>query len=203
MATDWLKKWEEGNIRFHQNEYHPQLVKFGEQFSQGTVLVPLCGKTLDMIYLMSKGHSVIGAELSLIACRDFFEENNIEFTEKMVKDFVLFESERVTIWCGDFFSLPKSVWDNVTAVYDRAALVALPKEVREKYAVEIKSRTKKLQMLLISYEYPQADYQGPPFSVPESEIVALYDNFSIKKLSVATEDIFLKGATEATYWLTH
>jgi thiopurine S-methyltransferase len=202
MGTDWLKRWEEGNIRFHQNDYHPQLVKFGEQFSPGTVLVPLCGKTLDMIYLISKGHSVIGVELSLIACRDFFEENKIEFTEKSFKDFVVFESERVSLWCGDFFKLPQDVWDKVSGIYDRAALVALPKEIRQRYAEEINTRPpNKIQMLLISYEYPEDAYQGPPFSVPESEIVNLYNSFKIKKLHIDTEDIFLKNASEATFWL--
>lgn len=210
MATDWIKKWEEGDIRFHQGEFHSQLVKFGGKFSTGTILVPLCGKTLDMIYLASPGHQVVGVELSHLACLSFFQENNIPFTEKQSGDFVLFESDKITLWCGDFFKLPQSVWDQVSGVYDRAALVALPEELRRKYAAEISGRSqKKLEILLIAYEYPEGTVQGPPFSVPESEIKNLYGEFSQEMIHSATEEKVLKDhpkfksvkVIEATYWL--
>lgn len=210
MSTDWIKKWEEGDIRFHQSQFHSQLVKFGEKFPQGTILVPLCGKTLDMLYLAKEGHQVIGVELSQLACRSFFQENKISFTEKPINDFILFESEKITLWCGDFFKLPQTVWDKVSGVYDRAALIALPEELRKKYAAEITSRgQKRFEILLISYEYPEGTVQGPPFSVTESEIKNLYQDFSIQMIHSETEEKVLKDhpkfksvkVIEATYWL--
>lgn len=198
----WLKKWQDSEIRFHQSKYHPSLEKFGDRFSQGTVLVPLCGKTLDMLYLSSIGHSVIGAELSPIACRDFFVENGIQFTEKTLPDFVVFESEDITLWCGDFFKLPQQVWDKVTGIYDRAALVALPLEIRQKYAEEISKRsTRPVEILLVSFEYPEGTLQGPPYSVPEDEIGNIYKPFEMQRLYSVKEDVRSIQVTETVYWL--
>src|SRR5687767_11388081 len=118
----WIEKWEKKEIRFHQESYHPQLVKFGKKFSKGNILVPLCGKSLDMIYLTSLGHKVVGVELSEIACREFFGENNIPVRERRTQDFVIFESEVITLFCGDFFLLPAEIWKSITGIYDRAAI---------------------------------------------------------------------------------
>lgn len=203
MNSDfWLKKWEEGEIRFHQSKYHPALEKFASKFTEGTVLVPLCGKSLDMLFLSSIGHSVIGVELSPIACRDFFLENGIQFTEKSIKDFILFESDDITLWCGDFFNLPQDVWDKVTGAYDRAALVALPEELRQKYAAEFTRRKKKhLEILLVSFEYPQGTIQGPPFSVPEDEIRSIYKGLEIEKIQSLNEEVRSIPVTQAVYWI--
>jgi thiopurine S-methyltransferase len=209
-ADYWIKKWQDGETRFHQTKYHPSLVKFAGQFPVGTVLVPLCGKSLDMIFLSSLGHSVIGAELSPIACREFFQENGISFSEKNIPDFILFESEKVTLWCGDFFKLPQQVWDQVTGIYDRAALVALPKEVRQQYAAEISTRTTKpVNILLIAFEYPEGAAKGPPFSVPEQEIINIYDKFDVQLLHSEKEQKYTKDhptlksieLVETVYWL--
>lgn len=188
MNSDfWIKKWENGETRFHQTNFHPQLVKHVGFFSPGTILVPLCGKTLDMVFLARKGFTVIGVELSPIACRDFFTENNIPFREKAVKNFLIFESDQITLWCGDFFQLPRDVWAKVTGVYDRAALIALPQDLRIKYANEFWFNN--LKILLLTLEYPDQFIQGPPFSVTESEVKTLYPAFSIEKAeSVLVEE---------------
>lgn len=203
MNSDyWIKKWQEGDIRFHQTKYHPALEKFGDRFSPGTVLVPLCGKTLDMLYFSSKGHSVVGVELSPIACRDFFVENGIPFTEKSIQDFVVFTSEKITLWCGDFFKLPQAVWDNVSGIYDRAALVALPVEIRQQYAADIAKRSSKaVEILLVSFEYPEESMQGPPFSVTEEEIGNIYKSCVIQKIHSAKEEVRSIEIMENVYWI--
>jgi thiopurine S-methyltransferase len=203
MSSDfWLNKWKEGDIRFHQSKYHPQLEKNGHLFSEGTILVPLCGKTLDMLFLSSLGHHVIGVELSPIACRDFFLENGIQFTEKNVTDFIFFESSEITLWCGDFFKLPQAVWDLVTGIYDRAALVALPENIRKKYAEEISERTKKSEVLLVSFEYAEGALQGPPFSVPEKEVKELYSTYSVQTIHIEKSDVRGTEVFETVYWIT-
>jgi thiopurine S-methyltransferase len=198
----WINKWQKGEIGFHQAKYHPAVEKFGTRFSPGTVLVPLCGKTLDMLYFSSIGHSVIGVELSPIACRDFFVENGIQFTEKSVKDFAVFESEHITLWCGDFFKLPQDVWSTVKGIYDRAALVALPEDIRQKYAAEITKRSGTVEVLLVSFEYPQGSIQGPPFSVPEAEIKKIYQGFALQLIHSEQEEVRSTVVTESVYWLS-
>lgn len=199
----WLNKWKENDIRFHQSKYHPQLEKFGERFHEGTILVPLCGKTLDMLYLAAHGHEVIGVELSPIACQDFFVENGLAFTSTETQDFILYESEGLQIWCGDYFKLPQSIWNKVTGIYDRAALVALPPEMRKAYSSEIFKRMgeREVEILLISFEYPQDLTIGPPHSVDLEEIKMLYGKLSIEKLF--EESQMLKGneVKETVYWL--
>jgi thiopurine S-methyltransferase len=215
----WINKWKDGDIRFHQTQYHPQLKKYAHLFEKvkqvndlmkGTILVPLCGKSLDMLYLSLKGYKVIGVELSSIACRSFFEENSLKFTEKNISDFLLFESEQITLWCGDFFQLPQEVWNDATGIYDRAALIALPPEIRQKYAAEIAQRSKRpFDVLLITFEYPESFLEGPPFSVTEQEIKKLYQNFSIEKIETVKEEKYSKDhpklqsveLTEVMYWL--
>lgn len=206
----WLKRWQDNQIGFHQSSYHPMLKQFGKFFKPGNVLVPLCGKSLDMLYLASLNHKVIGVELSPIACRDFFKENGISYLETKLQDFILFESEYVTLWCGDFFNLPEDVWANTTGLYDRAALVALPKDIREKYAAEIVKRSKNIETLLISFEYPEDAIEGPPFSVPEDEIKSIFRPLNVHKLLTRPVEKSSQGpqrlqsidCIEVAYWLT-
>lgn len=199
----WLNKWKENDIRFHQSKYHPQLEKFGNRFHESTVLVPLCGKTLDMLYLAAHGHEVVGVELSPIACQDFFVENGLVFTETKIEEFILFESEGLQIWCGDYFKLPQTVWDRITGIYDRAALVALPSDMRKSYASEIFKRTreKKLDILLISFEYPQDLTAGPPHSVEAQEIKDLYPLLSVELLHEESQMLRGNEVKETVYWL--
>lgn len=209
----WLKKWKDGDVRFHQTKYHPQLEKFGDRFSDGTVLVPLCGKTLDMLYLSSHGHRVVGVELSPIACEDFFIENGIHYTKKEINGFTVYDSDNIQLWCGDFFKLPQNIWDNVTGIFDRAALVALPPEVRQQYAKEVVIRTakhKQLEILLISFEYPLGEAKGPPFSVPCQEVYEIYGELNIQLIHSEKEEKYTKDhpglksidLKETVYWMT-
>lgn len=211
MDSDfWINKWQNGDTRFHQSQFHSLLVKCGDKIKTGTILVPLCGKSLDMLYLASKGHSVIGVELSPIACRDFFAEAQIEYTTTSIEHFTVFKSDRITLWCGDFFKLPQDVWDKVTGLYDRAALIALPENVRRAYAAEITKRSsKQLEILLIAIEYLKDSLQGPPFSVDEYELNEIYTSFNIQKLFFEKEERLPKDHSkfksieiiESIYWM--
>jgi thiopurine S-methyltransferase len=202
----WLDKWRQGQIRFHQHQINPILETFAKRFKAKTIMVPLCGKTLDMVYLRSLGHKIVGVELSPIACRSFFEENKIPFTEKERPDFILFEGGGISLWCGDFFKLPPKAWENVSAVYDRAALIALPLELRRLYAKEILEKSiRPLEMLLITIEYDEKDMQGPPFTVTSDEVNLLYAGLQQEILHSQMEPFTTSSATieikESAYWL--
>jgi len=187
----WKNKWETNDIFFHQEKIHPLLMEFFD-IAPGKVIVPLCGKSLDMIWLAEQGHAVIGMELSPIACEAFFSENKLPFQKVIKYEMTIYQGKKISIWCGDFFKVPASEWSNCVGLYDRAALIALPPEMRKQYAAHIvkilrenKSSFKK--MLLISLQYPQSMMDGPPFSVEEAEVEQLYGHdFKIEKVSSAS-----------------
>ncbi len=199
----WITKWQKGETRFHQSQYHSFLVKFGDKLTIGTILVPLCGKSLDMLYLVSKGHSVIGVELSPIACEDFFKDSSIDYSKTYTDGFTVYTSSKISLWCGDFFKLPKKVWDQVTGVYDRAALIALPEDIRKLYASEIfKRTTHQLEILLITLEYAKDFMQGPPFSVDVDELNKIYNSYNIQKIYSEKDEKFKSiEVTENIYFL--
>ena len=168
-AEFWKSAWEEGRTGFHQEKYHEQLLKSFPELQpkkDPSVFVPLCGKTRDMIWLHDQGLRVSGIELHDPAVKAFFEEN---------PDM----RGKVSISCGDFFKIEEK--NHYDFVYDRAALVALPSEMRKAYAKKIHQALRfGGKCLLISYEYDSAELTGPPFSVTEKEIHELYEkNFSI------------------------
>ena len=182
----WFNKWKESDIHFHLRDAHPVLIRYFSTLPQGTIFVPLCGKSVDMYWLLSKGHTVIGVELSSIACDAFFQENNLKVKIQNVDECIKYEGDGVTLWCGDFFTLPINIFENVTTIYDRAALFALAPAVRKKYVNKIKeiaAPLTKLDMLLITIEFDQSLKEGPPFSVTENEVREYYSSrFSIEKL---------------------
>jgi thiopurine S-methyltransferase len=200
MPVDWLKKWQDGETRFHQSSVHPSLSSHVQVLPKGKVFVPLCGKSLDMLFLLERGYEVAGVELSPLACRDFFLENKLPYVIKSIGDFTLYQGEKITLWCGDYFKLPEEAWDNITGVYDRAALVALPKDLRIQYTKEMSSRLAPGNpVLLISYEYQEGEITGPPFSVTHAEIDALFlssEKEVLEKVSEAVRDV---EVTEITY----
>ena len=131
----WNEKWEKKEIGFHQDSGHPALPKYFEVLSGTKVLVPLCGKSKDMLWLAAHGFKVVGVELSPIACRDFFEEASLPFSLSQREGFTVFEGTDISLWCGDFFKLPQSAIAGMTTIYDRAALIALPPDTRKQYVV--------------------------------------------------------------------
>ncbi|MEQ7415562.1 thiopurine S-methyltransferase [Xanthomonas campestris pv. campestris] len=180
MDTEfWIQRWQAGQTGFHQDEVMPLLQKHWPAVQAppaGRVLVPLCGKSLDMHWLAAQGHHVLGVELSPLAVTQFFAAAGIEprrHTSSMGEHFV---AGPIEIICGDAFALDAQVLADCSAVYDRAALVALPADLRQQYLSTIYARLPaKCRGLLITLEYPQAEKAGPPFSVDAAEVHGLFD----------------------------
>lgn len=182
----WEKKWEANDILFHQSEVNPYLKKYEKVLTCGTVLVPLCGKTGDMVWLVQRNYKVVGCELSEIACRDFFSENQITHSVEREGNHQVFRSDLIDLWCGDFFEIPASAIHGVTSIFDRAALVALPTSMRRRYAEQIARLSDHMvssNTLLITFEYDQTRVEGPPHSVLEEEVNDLFGStFTVKLL---------------------
>ena len=171
MAEDWLARWQQGRIGWHQADGNRYLQHYWPKLPQGsTVLVPLCGKSADMTWLAAQGLAVTGIELSDIACRAFFAENNIEYTlDKAGKlDCYAAVSTPIRIYCGNYFDYEAAPAD---ALYDRGALSTLPEAKRPAYIEHTKSLLRPDAFrLIITLEYEQAMANGPPFSVLAEEL---------------------------------
>jgi len=174
----WLERWERKETGFHQNEINPYLRQYWQDLhlaSDSAVFVPLCGKSNDLLWLRKQGHPVLGVELSAIAAQAFFEESGYTPHRAASGKFDCYEADGVRILCGDFFDLRKSDLAEVGAVYDRASLVALPPDMRERYVRHLVSiLPSATQILLITFDYPQPEMPGPPFAVSRGEVEALY-----------------------------
>ena len=178
----WLERWKNEQIGFHENEVNPFLATYWHELhlqSDNKVFVPLCGKSVDMQWLRSQGHPVIGVELSEKAVQDFFKENGYAATVAKDNKFVCYEVNGIEVKCGDFFDLGNSDLVSVKAVYDRASMVALPPEMRQRYVQHMaKILPPKTQILLITFDYPPAEMQGPPFAVSPANVEGLYRDYA-------------------------
>ncbi|MBS1960431.1 MAG: thiopurine S-methyltransferase [Bdellovibrionales bacterium] len=209
----WQERWQKNEIGFHNAKPHPWLVQFGARLNPGKIMVPLCGKSLDLLWLREQGHHVVGIELSELACHAFFQEHHIEHSVTKLDNHVLFSSQGIDIWCGDFFTLREDVWSTCTAVYDRAAMVALPPELRRRYTQKIirdwpRAAATPGNLLLITIEYPPGTLEGPPFSISEAEVREQYESlFNVEILTPPSSRIYsstVRGTDvhEAIYLLT-
>ncbi len=211
----WIERWEEGKIGFHRPDVHPMLAAHWHRLGAkagSKVLVPLCGKTLDMLWLAEQGVMVQGVELSSKAACDFFQENNLSVALNTQDPFGVRKGGSIEILTGDIFHLGPGHVADISTVYDRAALVALPPEMRKAYAGHLKVLfDANVRILLITLAYHQHEMDGPPFSVSDEEVQTLFkDRFSITCLQ--EEDVlhahapFMeRGMTrlmERAYWLT-
>ena len=185
-ASFWIEKWNQGQIGFHQNKYQDKLVQYFPSFKHEAgqkVLVPLCGKSKDMIWLHDQKLQVHGVELHEGAVKAFFEENGFtDVVKKSEQGYVHYDFQNIRISCGDFFKLNEiSTYD---FIYDRASLVALPLEMRKDYVKVVTNALKSGgEYLLLVYEYDQSKMQGPPFSINDSEVHELFGkSFHIKKV---------------------
>lgn len=185
MKTDyWHHKWEINDIGFDQQQYNVLLQRYFTSLNlkKGSrIFVPLCGKSIDMLWLVQQGYEVIGVELSEKACEAFFKDNHLSVNTTQIDSFVVFQSNKITLFCGDFFELNKELLGTIDAVYDRAALIALPSDLRSQYVNHLINLIEKgSSLFLITTAYNQNSMQGPPFSVDEPEVRALFEaQFSI------------------------
>ena len=206
----WLNKWKNGETGFHQPNAHWAVQKYWKAPTALNVLVPLCGKSRDILWLLQRGHTVIGVELSEMAILEFFVESKLRYSidEEEKDGQKVFKASDVPLILikGDFFNvkLPQPCH----ALYDRASLVALPKEMRKKYY-------DKLQQLLVETPYSllttvsfdDTKAGSPPFSIPieefqhksfygpkveEKELIEEEDKFREKGITSFMERVFLQ-----------
>jgi thiopurine S-methyltransferase len=182
----WHERWRLGQIGFHQTAVEQQLTRYWPelQVAGGRVLVPLCGKSLDLIWLRDQGCQVTGVELSAVALESLCWEQGILARRSPGNEFQRFDSDRLRLFQGNLFSLSSGLLGDFQAVYDRAALIAFKPEERRRYVAALIELTQPgTQTLLITVEYPQRQMNGPPFSVGSADVEKLYgDHHSIRLL---------------------
>ena len=175
----WHQRWHDNQIGFHQAAPTPLLLKHWSALGiapGATVFVPLAGKSLDMAWLAAQGHRVLGVELSQRAVDDFFAEHGLQPEVETTRYGVHHHAGGIELICGDAFALDAGLLHDCVAVFDRAALIALPPALRARYARNLYAALPAgCRGLLITLEYPQHERAGPPFSVREDEVHALYD----------------------------
>jgi thiopurine S-methyltransferase len=174
----WHDRWREGRIGFHQDKPTPLLLKHWpslEVAPGAQVFVPLAGKSLDLAWLAAQGYRVLGVELSQLAVEQFFDEHGLVPARRTSRYGTHYEAGGIELVCGDAFALDAGALAGCAAVFDRAALIALPPDLRERYAHALYRRLPAgCRGLLITLEYPAHEKDGPPFTVPEPEVRALY-----------------------------
>lgn len=175
----WHERWERAEIGFHKQEINVHLQQFWHRLEPRAgqrVFVPLCGKSLDLLWLAGEGHPVTGVELSPVAVEAFFQENDLRPRRWREGAFEIWEVDEIRVLLGDFFALePRHVAD-CAGVYDRASLIALPPAMRERYVRHLDAILPPgMRVLLVTMEYDQSVMAGPPFAVGEAEVRALYE----------------------------
>ncbi len=181
----WHERWQAGQTAFHEGRPNRFLENHGATLGDGRrVLVPLCGKTVDLAYLAARGHQVIGVELVETAAAAFFAEQGVTPTVTPDHGFVRYQADAITILVGDVFATTAAVLGPIDALYDRAALIALPAEMRAAYVAHLRALLPAgTPALVITIEYPQEAMAGPPFSVVEAELRALYAGAEVTLLA--------------------
>jgi len=214
QADQWQHRWQSGRIGFHQNEVARPLTQFWPRLNLppgSTVFVPLCGKSLDLLWLRDQHHDVVGLELSEIAVEGFFTENGVSARRHTRHHFNEYIATGLRLLQGDFFELTPQILEPVAAVYDRASLIAMPPELQGPYAEKLADLAPAgTQTLLVSLEYPRHEMAGPPFSVDSLSVTRLYSaHHKVRELDradiLASDPLRSRGITrlhEVCYLLT-
>ena len=189
----WQSRWQEKRIGFNQPTANPLLVKYFSELnlSKGSrIFVPLCGKSIDMVWLARQGFDVVGVELVESAVEAFFIEQNINHTVKKhdkYPDIKCYQGQlleqTITLWAADIFMLSADDIGHIDAVYDRAALIAMPTDMHPKYTKQICALSRNASQLLLTLHYDQGERAGPPFSISQQEVQQYYSGqYQIKEL---------------------
>ncbi len=188
----WLQFWRDKRTDFHLAKVNPLLSLCWPRLPPtdgNRVFVPLCGKSLDLLWLAKQGHEVIGVELSPVAVKSFFRENKMTPSKQKIGAFTRWRHGKISILCGDYFSLTLKDLGAVDMVYDRAALTALPEDVRRHYVTHLKKLLPhNAKMLLLTAE--DVDPMASPMQAPavDDELMRLFcEDFHIDLIHVASE----------------
>jgi len=211
-AEFWLTRWRQGRIGFHQAHVTPLLPQYWPALgvpAGSRVLVPLCGKSLDMLWLLEQGFDVLGVELSPLAVEQLFAENGLQARQRPCAAGPYWQANyranTIGIVCGDIFLLDAAMLASCTAVYDRAALVALPAAMRSLYVRHVYGQLEQLvgdwRGLLLTLDYEPSQTGGPPFSVSDEEVQTLYRSHARTTL-LYRQDILAQEAKAAERGLT-
>ncbi len=201
----WQQRWQEGRIGFHKSDVNPELIKYFSNIALpagSRVLVPLCGKSIDMVWLACAGYDVVGIELVESAVQAFFAEQNItptitELTSAADKSTLKryqgqLTGQTITLWAADIFALSTI---DIDAIYDRAALIALPANMRADYSTHIVKLSNNAPQLLITLNYDQSKKDGPPFSINQQQLHQYY-SADYKIVELASNSSTLNAASE-------
>lgn len=199
----WQNKWAQNSIGFHRAEANPLLVEhFHVLNTPQRILIPLCGKTRDIAWLLEQGHQVVGVELVEMAIVQLFEELGVDPTIEQRTHHTHYHAPNLDIFVGDVFDTDADTIGPIDAIYDRAALVALPQEMRDRYTQHMVDVTDNAPQLLITFTYDQSLMSGPPFSITEQEVHRQYgDHYALN--SLYKEPISIKGEFEAIEQVWH
>ncbi|ANI33437.1 thiopurine S-methyltransferase [Pseudomonas sp. JY-Q] len=182
----WQQRWADNQIGFHQAQVNPYLQTYWPQLQLAPgsrVLVPLCGKSLDLAWLAGQGHRVLGVELSRRAVEDFFLEHGLEAEVRQQGAFEVWRSGDVQLWCGDFFALRAEDVADCVGLYDRAAVIALPVQMRARYMQLLSGLLPtSCRGLVVTLEYDQSLLAGPPFSVRDEELRQGFAGWQVEQL---------------------
>lgn len=180
-ATFWKHRWAEGSIAFHEGRPNTYLARHASRLAGATrVLVPLCGKSEDLAHLASLGHQVVGIELVEDAVQAFFAEHGATPQSRVRGEVTEYTAGTITIFAGDVFAVTAELLGPVDALYDRAALIALPPAMRGRYVAHLRRLLSPgARGLVVTLEYPPGAMEGPPFTVLESELRACYQGASV------------------------
>jgi len=200
-AQFWHHRWQEGRLGFHEGKVNRMLEAHVDTLKLAPgqrLFLPLCGKAIDIPWLLSRGYRVAGAELSEIAVHDLFAGMGVVPDVAGNGAHRHFAAEGVDIFAGDIFKLDAEALGSVDAVYDRAALVALPKDMRARYAAHLAKITRRAPQLLVTFEYDQSAMEGPPFSITKDEVARCHGaRFATDVLADAEVPGGLKGVVSA------
>ena len=176
----WIDRWEQNRIGFHESDVNPLLVKHFPHFNLkpgSSIFLPLCGKSVDMVWLAEQGYDVFGIELSQLAIESFFEEQDLSCQLFESDRFVLYKSNNINILQGDFYDLRAEDLPDYSLVYDRASLIAFESHHRPDYCAHLRAiMPPQAKMLLITLHYDQQKMKGPPFGVSDDEVRTAYQS---------------------------
>ncbi len=206
-AEFWHSRWQEKRIGFNQSAVNPLLINYFKQLNLpagSRVFVPLCGKSIDMAWLAAQGYDVVGVELVETAVQEFFTEQNISPTVHQYLDNPAIKyyqgqlsGQIITLWVADIFALSSDHIGSVNAVYDKAALIALPADMRVQYSAQMYQLSANAPQFIITLTYDQSKKAGPPFSISSEQIQQYYgDNYHISELT--SEPTSIGSAPELT-----